>query len=146
MSNSSSTYVPRSGSRMPIEVNRRREGGRQANQEREGSKEGWACVLMLCKVDSPMTQTGRKARNKMLNIGIAHPPSEANSSPGPTRSGDGNNVEQFGTAELNESLTVISILLPDGSTKSIESSTIVHNHFLWSTILRLVVFPYLKLC
>ena len=70
---------------------------------------------------------------------------EKHTSPGPTISGDGNNAEQFAT-ELNESLTIISILLPDGSTKSVESSTIVHNHFIWSKILRLVVFPYLKLC
>ena len=37
------------------------------------------CVLRLCKVVRPMIQTGRKARNKMLNMGIAQKPREANS-------------------------------------------------------------------
>ena len=37
------------------------------------------CVLTMCKVESPTIQTGRKARNKMVNMGIAQPPSEANS-------------------------------------------------------------------
>merc|ERR550519_950459 len=48
----------------------------------------------------------------MVNMGMAQPPSEANSSPGPTRSRDGSKAEQFGKAELNESLTNVSILRP----------------------------------
>ena len=58
-----------------------------------------------------------------------------NTSPGPTRSGEGSNLEeQF---VFNESLIIMSILLLlAGSTKSkesIESSTIVRIHFLFGT-------------
>ena len=57
-------------------------------------------------------------------------------SPGPTIREGGSNAEQFAKAELNESLTRISILLAPGSTRSIESieslTMVVRIHFLWN--------------